>query len=1290
MKTVEIEKQKYVVNDDEFNKWEIDKFCNVNVLLKLSLYERVISLMGDISKQLGLNDCVIVNPTHGGFVPIACSPNFANVYTANVSPEHSANIAANIAKHGVTNINPLLENQPLRKAEQNPTVDLAPPFLKVDKVDGFAFIEKSKDVNYQLLVKSKPPFLLTETNPTVAHMYHKAYKLTNTDLSLYVSKEKCADFQSKFSYCINNETGELSYDNLINLCIMVKNGGPQFEDMLTKNLPVIDEWTILDTGSTDDTLAIIDRVLVGKKRGNLYQEPFINFRDSRNRLIELAGKRCKYILMLDDTYRMEGNLRDFLTHMRGDQMSDSLSLYIKSDDVEYSSNRIIITSRNLKYLYRIHEVIQERNNMNVIIPNYEALITDGRFEYMEERTHNRKESDLKLLYEELEEDPDNPRTHYYLAQTYNLLGDNENCYKWYLARMNHPNPGFIQEKVDAVFEAARQANFSLGRPWPECEELYLKAYELDKSRPDSLYFLGIHYYLEGSRQIAYNYFKKGFELGYPVHCQYGLKPTLSYHFLPKFLTELCYEFGNYELGERSARFFLEKNPSTADGYEVQLSWHNIFVNLNKMNTPAKFEVRSDKPLLCFVADGGFEPWTGADILTKGVGGSETYIIEMASYIQQHGHFKVIVFCNCGKQSVFEDVDYIPLDCFQPFAKQVKIDTCIISRFTEYVPVAIQGRVDNIYIVLHDLTPSGCVIPMNPKLKQIFCLSEWHVGYFLERFPMFKGITVPFYYGTGGRPARVGSDPSLRDPPYVKDFSTTTGDKPPSLRDPSVKDFSTTSTGGGAYGGTAPVFIYSSFPNRGLLQLLQMWPKIVAKYPTASLHIYADVDGKWVNSVEPHKMTQIRQLLNYYKDIKSINIVYHGWVSKSVLTAAWVGADYWLYPCTFMETFCLTALEAAISKTVCITNGLAALQNTVGDRGVCVEGDATTREWQDKALTALFSIMENKDEREKLTEKNYQWATNLTWKNQAYKLVNEYLTRGETPRKPPITHMSAHRTVIEEGCPRVDEKKTVILDTMSSLPSIGDITPSVEGAYGGEPPVDGGMLNWTHDLPSGQGARATFEKVLRFFANNNKSLNPRVLEVGTYAGTSLIEIMKQIPNSHGTAIDLWESYDEIDETKVVNKDILHDYEIRKSLNILKTIKENNIEELFYSNIKTVGLQDRITAIKGKSAEILMNMIKQNEMFDFIYVDGSHKCLDVALDLCLSWQLLRNGGIMAIDDYLYSLETNWGTNVLDYPYHAVNHFLESHKNEFTVLEKGYRVFLLRHGGLPRDPVNPPPPR
>jgi predicted O-methyltransferase YrrM len=1182
MKTVEIENQKYTVNDNEFNKFIIDKYCNLNILLKLGEFERVVSLLCEFSN---IKNCVVFNPTHGGFIPISCSKKFETVYISGVIPEH---INQNISDRGITNIT-------------NTTHTTNITGFQGDMV---VFAEDIKDIDYSV-IRKHTPILLTTREKEFESLYHTIYELSGTNLCLYIPAGKYDDFYKNLFYYIDGN--KLTYDNMINLCIMVKNGGAQFEEMLLKNIHLIDKWTILDTGSTDSTIEIINKVLVGKKRGTLYQEQFINFnfRDSRNRLIELAGDDCKFVMMLDDTYRIEGDLRNFLMDVRGDQFLDSLSLYIKSDDVEYSTNRIIKTSKNLKYKYRIHEVIQENNNNNVIIPNTVAYIDDGRFDYMEERTSSRKEFDLKLLFEELEEDPDNPRTYYYLAQTYNLLGNQEMSYHYFIERMNHRKEGFIQEKVDAVFEAARKANFSLNKPWSVCEELYLKAYDLDKTRPDSLYFLGIHYYLENNRKVAFDYFKRGFELGYPVHCQYGLKPTLTYHFLPKFLTELCYDFGDYKLGERSSKFFLENNKPTDDSYEIQLSWHNIYVKLNLMNEPINVEINTDLPLLCFVADGGFEPWTGADIMTKGVGGSETYIIEMARHIQRQYKYKVVVFCNCLEASVFEDVNYIPINAFMPFAKKVKIDTCIISRFTEYVPVAINGLVDNIYIVLHDLTPSGVVIPMSEKLKQIFCLSEWHVAYFLERFPMFKAITSPFYYGID-----------------VNKFS-----KNQEIQEKEKVPYK---------------FIYSSFPNRGLLQLLQMWPKIVNKYPKASLHIYADIDGKWVNSVEKPKMNQIRQLLNYYKEIKTINIFYHGWVNKSVLAEAWKTAEYWLYPCTFMETFCLTAVEAALSKTLCITNGLAALQNTVANRGVCVEGDATTMEWQDKALKELFLIMENKEKREKLIEINYEWASKMSWENQAKKLVREHFSNEKVK----------------------DERKF----TGKVIGKVVDDRKVVDGEV-----KDGGLLNWTHDLPSGTNAKRIFENILKYASNSCLSKEPKVLEIGTYAGTSLISIINNIPNSQGTAIDTWVSYDEINKDKLKNKQILNESEIDKSLNTLKTIHENRIEDLFYSNVNAAGLQNRIKGIKGDSKVVLLDLVKQAAVFDFIYVDGSHKCLDVALDLFLSWQLLRTGGVMAIDDYLYSLEADLETNVLEYPYHAVNHFLELHKNEFIVLEKGYRVFL-----------------
>ena len=1284
-KVIDLDKKKYKVHQNEFSIIPHDAYNNLTILSDVGTNDRVVSLLKDLVEAHSVKQCIFVNPSHGGYVPINAAAAFDKMFVVGVSPDNTANLYENFVNHDIRNAVWSLDS-----FEQSSDT-----------------IMYGSDSNLDLIRKLMP-VLIAPTNSELNLVYRHSFSLEKTNLSIYIPDKRYTEFCNAFHFFVNGSM--LKYDNLINLCIMVKNGGEQFEQMLNKNMHLIDRWTILDTGSTDGTLDIIKKVLIGKKKGNLYQEPFINFRDSRNRLLELAGKDCKFTLMLDDTYTIAGDLRGFLEEVRGDQFADSFSLYIKSDDVEYASNRVLKTHRQLKYMYKIHEVIQEKDNMNVIIPIERTRIEDGRFEYMEERTMGRKELDLKLLFEELEDDPNNSRTHYYLGQTYNLLQQHEKAFNYFMQRADHPTPGFLQEKIDAIFEGARLANFQLKKPWSLCESLYNRAYELDKTRPDSLYFLGIHYFLENDKTRAFDYFKRAFEIGYPVHCQYSLKPTLSFHFLPKFLSQLCYEHQDFALGERCARLFLEKNKPEADQYEVQVSWYNIFVNLNKMNAPNKIrftqgQFTQGKPLLVFVADGGFEPWTGSDILTKGVGGSETYIIEMARYIQRQGAFKVVVFCNCVAPEVFEDVDYIPLSQFHPFAKNVPVHTCIVSRFSEYVPVAIHGQVENLYLVLHDLTPSGVVLPMHPKFKKVFCLSEWHVAHFLSIFPQFTGITVPFYYGIDVNKFTSVSDSSN---------ASTNDNIRLDIVEPKVPR----------------KFIYSSFPNRGLLQLLQMWPKIIGKYPDASLHIYADVDGKWVNNVEREMMIQVRQLLNYYKGNTKNNVVYHGWVSKSELAEGWASSEYWFYPCTFKETFCLTAVEAALSRTACITNGLAALENTVGDRGICVTGDACTKEWQNRALDALFSIMENNAKREELVQANYEWASKMSWANQAQKLMEQYILQPQLPNPPypplekvepnpqPKEQMQSFQQsrALEQSFqqPRVLEQKKMeteirdnIQKTMNNLnidnypvytppkqnpvsQPLRDLAPpfpkvdEVDKVEELIPPVThphyvpldngletGGMLNWTHDLPAGQGAKATFEKVIKHFVDFNKKAEPQFLEVGVFAGTSLVEIMRRIPGCQGTAIDRWDNYEEVSNLK--NKSILEHPEIKKSLENLEKMKERKIEDVFHRNVAAAGLQNRVKTIKGDSHAVLLDLVQKKTKYDFIYVDGSHRCLDVSIDLFCSWAMLEPGGIMAIDDYLYTLEDDFNVNQLEYPFHGVNHFLEKYKKELIILEKGYRVFV-----------------
>jgi predicted O-methyltransferase YrrM len=78
------------------------------------------------------------------------------------------------------------------------------------------------------------------------------------------------------------------------------------------------------------------------------------------------------------------------------------------------------------------------------------------------------------------------------------------------------------------------------------------------------------------------------------------------------------------------------------------------------------------------------------------------------------------------------------------------------------------------------------------------------------------------------------------------------------------------------------------------------------------------------------------------------------------------------------------------------------------------------------------------------------------------------------------------------------------------------------------------------------------------------------------------------------------------------------------------------------------------------------------YDFIYVDGSHKCLDVYLDLFLAWQLLHKGGVMAIDDYMYHVD-KIEEHPYEYPYQAVNQFLKDNEGQYKLIDMHYRVFL-----------------
>ena len=926
MQQISICNQNYYCNLEDYEELQHKEYNNLKLYPIIGKLERYIGLLNNLCEILNSPTLMIQGVKYSSFIANQ-SKNFEKIYILKQYRD-----IQNI-EHLEKNIDNLQLGKKVILSD-----DLVPTsVIFVQEPTQIDFLK----LDYLVILSTRTEIKLNLSN-------YKTYLLSNSNLQLMIHTTILEKFIHEFHYYFDPEhSNVLDYDNLINLCIMVKNGGKEFENMLESNLSIIDRFTILDTGSTDDTVENIRRILANKK-GKIYEEPFINFRESRNRCLELAGKSCKYNVMLDDTYCIGGNLREFLNTIRSDQLADSYSLLIKSGDTQYYSNRITKSEKGLRYIFILHEVIQQKDNVNVIVPNNVAWIDDIRSDYMEKRTNQRKQYDLKCLFQMIEEDPDEPRHYYYVAQTYNCIDNREKAAEYFKKRAFHHKAGFDQEKVDALFEMTRLYNFHLNKSWEECKKYYELCYEWDPERPDSSYFLGIHYYLENNMEQAIFYFKRAFKIGYPVHRQYSLKPTLSFHFLPKFLSKICYQFKEYKLGLECCELFLQHNSSLDEGYSEVIDWYNIYKLLVEFQPIDKTPIKTQTPIFCFIAPGGFKPWRGSSILKEGVGGSETYIIEMARHIQKNSNYEVLVFCNCTEEEIFEDVKYLRLDRVTTELNTYEIEHCVISRFSEYIPLAINSYVKNIHVVVHDLSVSGNIIPVHEKIKNIFCLTEWHRKYFSEIFPEFKQIIKSFHYGIN-----------------FGDFKLKKNDR-------MIKNS----------------FIYSSFPNRGLIVILNMWPRIKSKYNDAILNIFCDLENEWVNKHYAEEIKEIKRLLNdVYVNDKSIKN--HGWVEKKILARYWKKSEIWFYPCKFKETFCLTALEAALSRTFVICNSLAALEDVVGDRGVSILGneeDVMTKKWQNKAFDVICYYLDHPEKRMDYIKRNYLWALEHSWEKKAKELL----------------------------------------------------------------------------------------------------------------------------------------------------------------------------------------------------------------------------------------------------------------------------------------------------------------
>jgi predicted O-methyltransferase YrrM len=158
-----------------------------------------------------------------------------------------------------------------------------------------------------------------------------------------------------------------------------------------------------------------------------------------------------------------------------------------------------------------------------------------------------------------------------------------------------------------------------------------------------------------------------------------------------------------------------------------------------------------------------------------------------------------------------------------------------------------------------------------------------------------------------------------------------------------------------------------------------------------------------------------------------------------------------------------------------------------------------------------------------------------------------------------------------------------------------------------------------------------------------------LEIGSWEGLSSLFILKTLANATLTCVDTWEGADEHKALDASTKEVL-----------------DHIETAFDTNLSS--FKDRLIKYKGTSFSYFHNCTDRN-MFDLIYVDGSHRCDDVIIDSIKCFESLKVGGIMIFDDYFWK----YYARAVDNPAAAINIFLRLKKGSYKI------VRLYRHLGI-----------
>lgn len=298
------------------------------------------------------------------------------------------------------------------------------------------------------------------------------------------------------------------------LFMIVKNESKIIERCLDSVKSIVSAIVITDTGSTDNTIELIDNYLsTNKIPGKVYNDEWKNFGHNRTRSFQNAQDWLKtndynlqecYGLTIDADmiFKIDPSFELKLLDSK-----DSWNLQQKNSSMTYYNKRLFRSSLAYKCISVTHEYwgCDDKDESGNRDDLYIDDIGDGGAKA------DKFERDIRLLTQGLIDEPKNERYLFYLAQSYSNLGKKTEAIEFYKKRI----------EVGGWFEEIFISYLHLGEIYDTLKEVekaihyWSLGYEHLHSRSETLFRIVNKYRHMGKNKLALLYLEKALKIPYP-------------------------------------------------------------------------------------------------------------------------------------------------------------------------------------------------------------------------------------------------------------------------------------------------------------------------------------------------------------------------------------------------------------------------------------------------------------------------------------------------------------------------------------------------------------------------------------------------------------------------------------------------------------------------------------------------------------------------------------------------------------------------------------------------------